>query len=288
MAWTKVKTAIVASTVMLLAAGATTVVVEKIANPKLSTTDLSWADNPKYWEIDLGDPDPRKAISTMQSREMKFDELLQKLPPVLILRPTRFKTNLGLMANGWKMIGRGQSLVGILREAYDPQMSSHVILPAGYVDRKLDLMLTLNFPDPDESRKALQEEIKNQFGLVAHKETVETNALILKIKYPSAPALQPTAGGLPSYPTRILQNKIVIKNQNLSGIAACFGALLKTRVENQTGIEQENRYDVTLELQTKAGETQQDALKRIVLDQLGFEFVPTNMPMKMLVVEKAP
>jgi len=288
MAWTKVKTAIIASAVILLAGGATTVVVEKIANPKLSATDLSWADNPKYWEIDFGDPDPKKAISTMQSREMQFGKLLEELPPVLILRPTKFNTNLGLIESNEKIIGRGQSLVQILREAYDPPpMSSHVILPTGYLDKKLDLMLTLsNSPGSDEPRKALQEEIKNQFGLVAHLETVETNALILKTKYSSAPALQPTAGGLPSYSTRILQNKISIKNQNLSGIAACFSALLKTHVDNQTGIEGENRYDVTLEFQTRAGETQQDALKRIALDQLGLEFIPTNMPMKMLVVEK--
>ncbi|HEY5042236.1 MAG TPA: sigma-70 family RNA polymerase sigma factor [Verrucomicrobiae bacterium] len=288
MAWTKAKMAVVAGVVVLLAAGTTTVVVEKIANPKLSATDLSWADNPKYWEIDFGDPDPKKAISTMQSSEMKFHKLLEELPPVLILRPTKFNTNLGLIESNEKIIGRGQSLVQILREAYDPPpMSSHVILPTGYLDEKLDLMLTLsNSPSSDEPRKALQEEIKNQFGLVAHLETVETNALILKTKHSSAPALQPTAGGLPSYPTRIFQNKISIKNQNLSGIAACFSALLKTHVDNQTGIEEENRYDVTLEFQTRAGETQQDALKRIALDQLGLVFIPTNMPMKMLIVEK--
>ena len=51
MAWTKVKTAVVAGTIVLLAAG-TTVVVEKIVHSKLSAAGPSWADDPKYWASD--------------------------------------------------------------------------------------------------------------------------------------------------------------------------------------------------------------------------------------------
>jgi RNA polymerase sigma factor (sigma-70 family) len=50
MAWTKAKTAAVVGVSMFLAVGATTVVMEKASHPKLSATDLAWADNPKYWE----------------------------------------------------------------------------------------------------------------------------------------------------------------------------------------------------------------------------------------------
>jgi uncharacterized protein (TIGR03435 family) len=34
------------------------------------------------------------------------------------------------------------------------------------------------------------------------------------------------------------------------------------------------------------GESAKEALKQAVLDQLGLELVPTNMPIEMLVVEK--
>jgi RNA polymerase sigma factor (sigma-70 family) len=52
MAWTKMKTAIVVGAGILLTAGTTTMIVEKISHPKLSATDLSWADDPRYWTTD--------------------------------------------------------------------------------------------------------------------------------------------------------------------------------------------------------------------------------------------
>jgi len=283
MAWTKAKMAIVVGMGVLLTAGTTTLVLGQVTHPKLSPTDLSWANDPKYWEIDFGDPDPQKSLKTLQAREIIFVKKIEKLPPVLILRPTQFKTNLGMMGNGDKILCRGQSFAMILRYAYDEvdlQGFSRIILPPNFPKGNFDLMLTL----PNKAREALQEEIKNTFGIVARLETIETNVLILKVKNPAGPALQITKGGLPSYPTRSPQNKIFIKNQQLSGVAACFGALLKTRVINQTEIK--GSYDIELQWQAKAAETEDEAFKRTVLEQLGLEFVPSRESLKYLIVEK--
>ncbi len=51
MAWTKAQTAAVVGVSILFAVGTTTLVVEKTSHPKLSATDLSWADDPRYWEL---------------------------------------------------------------------------------------------------------------------------------------------------------------------------------------------------------------------------------------------
>ena len=286
MAWTKAKTAIVAGAAIILAAGTTTVVVKKMTAP--SASDLSWANNPKYWEIDLGDPDPQKSLKTWDARVAAFRERIEKLPPVLILRPTRFKTNLGMESDGGKILARGQSFVMLLRYAYDePDLqgfASRIILPPNFPKGNFDLMLTLTTVPDKQPREALQEEIKNKFGIVAHRETIETNVLILKAKNTAGPALQETKGGMPSYPTRSPQNKISIQNQDLSGVAACFGSLLKTIVHNQTEIQ--GRYDIVLQWQRRAAETEAEAFKRAVLEQLGLEFVPSRESLKYLIVEK--
>jgi uncharacterized protein (TIGR03435 family) len=207
---------------------------------------------------------------------------------VLILRPTQFKTNLGMESDSGKIIARGQSLVMLLRSAYDEPslqgIGSRIILPPNFPGGKFDLMLTLPTGPGQQPREALREAIKNKFGIVAHVETIETNLLILKVKNAAGPALQETKGGMPSYPTRSPQNKISIKNQDLSGVAACFGSLLKTIVHNQTEIQ--GRYDITLQWQRTAVETEAEAFKRAVLEQLGLEFVPSRESLKYLIVEK--
>ena len=59
---------------------------------------------------------------------------------------------------------------------------------------------------------------------------------------------------------------------------------LKEMVRNQTGLT--NQFEIQLQRQTKNGETENDAFKRAVLDQLGLELVPSREPVEMLVVEK--
>jgi uncharacterized protein (TIGR03435 family) len=286
MAWTKAKTTIVAGAAIILAAGTTTMVVKKAT--AMSAGDLSWANDPKYWELDLGDPDPQKSLTTFDARAAAFRDKIEKLPPVLILRPTHFKTNLGMRGDGDKIIARGESFAMILRYAYGESdlqgFGSRIILPPNFPRGNFDLMLTLPTAPGKQPIEALREEIKNKFGIVAHIETIETNVLNLKVKNTAGPALQATRGGMPSYPTRSPQNKISIQNQDLSGVAACFGSLLKTIVHDQTEIQ--GRYDIVLQWQRRAAETEAEAFKRAVLEQLGLEFVPSRESLKYLIAEK--
>jgi RNA polymerase sigma factor (sigma-70 family) len=193
MAWSQAKTAVVVGAGILVAAGTATLVVKTATRPSvssLSTTDLSWADDPKYWDINFGDPDPRNDDPT--TTFARVDKTFKNLPPVLIIRPTRFHTNLGEIGSNDKILGRGRTLVDLLRDAYDPHMSSGWMLPANFSrEEKFDLMLTLT----NKPREALAGEIKNRFGYVAHFETISTNALLLTVKNPAGPALLPTQGG---------------------------------------------------------------------------------------------
>jgi uncharacterized protein (TIGR03435 family) len=57
-------------------------------------------------------------------------------------------------------------------------------------------------------------------------------------------------------------------------------------VLDRTGLT--NNFDVELKWERKNDDSRKDSFKKAVLDQLGLELVPTNMPIEMLVVEKAP
>ncbi len=162
--------------------------------------NLSWANNPKYWELDFG-VWTRKSRLRLLLPEPPHLRKESKTPPVLILRPTRFKTNLGMESDGDKIIARGQSLVMLLRSAYDEPagqgFGSRILLPSNFPGGKFDLMLTLPTGPDQQPREALQAEIKKQFGIVARVETIETNVLSLKVENTAGPALQETNGRHP-------------------------------------------------------------------------------------------
>jgi uncharacterized protein (TIGR03435 family) len=261
MAWTKTKIAIVAGVGILLAAGTTTVAINNVFRPN------AWADDPKYWSL--------------------MNPPLASYPPVLILRPTRFTHHGGLVGNGKNFVGRDlpiQELVGIAYNFF-PQ-NAQIIFPgdlpqvipgAGY-----DLLLTLR-SDP---RKALQEALAKKFGLTAHTETIITNALFERVADPHAPGLKRPSSSAETSSWNGGEHSIAIRNQRIEGF-------LDDTVENEVGKPVSDgtglngRYDLQMQWNPQPGETDTSAFTRALREQLGIELVPTNMPIKLLFVEKA-
>ena len=69
-----------------------------------------------------------------------------------------------------------------------------------------------------------------------------------------------------------------------------YGLTIASRkpVVNQTGLtEKYNLLQKSMARNARRGNTEKDAFVRALSDQLGLELVPTNMPIEMLVVEKA-
>jgi uncharacterized protein (TIGR03435 family) len=262
MAWTKAKTVIVIGVLAVLTAGTTTVVVKNVIHRNV------WADDSTYWSLN--------------------NPPLASYPPVLILRPTRFAGRGGLVGNGNRFVGRDLPIQELVAIAYDyfGQKSAQIIFPddlpqfnpqSGY-----DLMLTL----PNDPRKALQEAIAKRFGLVAHTETIMTNVLLEKVVNPYAPGLkrasspaeQPSGNGGDRFYT--------LRNQPLNiFLSGDVESVVGQPVLNETGLR--GRYDLTIQWQPEAGETDQSAFERAMREQLGLELVPTKIPIEMLVVEKA-
>ena len=260
MAWTKAKTAIVVGVTAILAT-TTTVIVEKVIHPKSSSTDISWADDPQYWK-----PDSR---------------VLEKIPPVFILRPMRFANQGGSVQVGNRYMAKSVPVKELLEIAYTcPE--SRTIFPEDVPSERFDLMLTV----PNHPREMLQDEIKKRFGLTAHRETRVEDVLILKVSNPNASGIKVSAGltGLDSS-WMGLDHETTIKNERFDGFAASIENQLNIPVLNQTGLDK--RYDIHINWQAQAGESAKDAFKRALVDQLGLELVPSRAPVEMLVVEKA-
>ena len=165
MAWSNMKTTIVVGTTLILTFGATSIVLE-VAQAKPSISDLSWADNPRYWEMN--------------------SDAFKDVPDVLILRPTQFPNERyvhfdglpdggSLMSVDDKIIARDMPIQWMIAEAYDFSKYRQILFPKNLPQERFDLMLTI----PDHPKEVLQAELKRKFGLVAHRETRGTNETLV-------------------------------------------------------------------------------------------------------------
>jgi uncharacterized protein (TIGR03435 family) len=265
MAWTKAKTAIVTGAVILLAAGTTTVAVTKIAAHRtliLSTTDLSWADDPKYWATD--------------------SRVLDKLPAgVYIFRPTRFPRNGGSVWNDSRVSAKNQSVSNLIDDAYGFS-AQRTVFPVDMPDDHFDVMVTM-----PNYNGLMKDELKKRYGLSAHTETRETDVLVLKVQNPNPPNLKPhRSNGVDDWNSSWIggNGKVTIRNMPPGGFFTSFESQLNTPVIDETGLT--GNYDFSLQWHRARGESDNDAFKRALLDQLGLEFVPDRRPIKMLIVDK--
>ena len=251
MAWTKIKTAIVAGAVVLLAAGTTTVTIKIIH------------DHWKYsWEV----PHPDKQV-------------LAQAPPQVTILPARFP----MSENGWvaangKGLAIGAGINDMLEFAYttDARMVFATELPRGRYDFIANL--------PQGSAQALQTEIQRKFGLVGRHEMIETNVFVLTVKYPNVQGLKRSQIG-----GRIYLNsqfgEYSCASQPISSFTYFLELYLGVPIIDRTGLT--GGFDMDVKWDDLDRQRRNvDGLKQALLDQAGLELVPANMPVEMLVVEK--
>jgi len=253
MAWTKAKTIVVASVAVLFAAGTATVTVKEIQKHRHY-----------HWQVENAD-----------------SRLLNSVSPQINIVPTIFSPREGWAGYNGKMIGMGQSISNLLAIAYDTSKYRMVFLtklPDGHYDFIANL--------PAGNKPAMQTEIKKQFHLIgARTEMHDTDVLLLTVKHQGAPGLRPNA------------NKSSDSNNNgagyyhsanvpLSKLAGFLEYYFEMPVLDHTGLA--GRFDINIKWPEQDWEHRNsDALKQVLLDELGLEMVPSREPVEMLVVEKA-
>jgi len=265
MAWTNIKTAAVVGVAALLAAGTTTVVVEKHLHPGFSAANLSWADDPQYWKLD--------------------SRVIDRLPPVFILRPTRFADQRGSVQFGKvrKTMEINTDIAGLITDAYGWNSTRTVCL-ADLPTNHFDLLFTR----PEDLSLRLKNELKERFGLVAQVEKRAVEVLNLKVANPNAPGLRPPGGDYrwESSTSSNGEREATIQHHKLGDLTGWLEGEVGKPVIDQTGMRGE--YDLHLKWKALPGQSENEVFQAAVRAQLGLEFVPGRGPVDMLVVEKAP
>jgi uncharacterized protein (TIGR03435 family) len=270
MAWTKVKIAAVTIVGVLLVTGTAMITIDEVQRHERE--NFEW-----------------------QSLNGKNSDWLKQLPPLLKIARTKLPSGqqtLGMSdyvgnhsAVNLKEVGLGFTAKRLLEEAYYGRDSRTLILaqlPGG----KYDFIVTV----PDDAQKKLQAEIERKFGVAGRFETIETNVLLLTVTHPDAVGLR-LSGNEAGYASGDLGH-LYSTNVPLSELAR----MLEDRFEIPVidGTASTNHFDFTLVWEENGKRVNNrypdypdfTALKRALLDQLGLELVPTNMPVEMLVVDK--
>lgn len=281
MAWTKVKMIITASAVVLLAAGTATVAVKKLSVPfdpwenadSLSAEFQEVVKNHMAIEWMNGDS---KAITEYQKRiDDIFRRYARKAPVGVVIRPTRFSEGQGGSTRHGNdlIVEKLQPFTRLLAIAYE-EPSGHgyplarMILPQDLPTENFDFLVNV----PDHGLEHLQDQIEKQFGLAAHVETLETNVLVLRVKNPAAPGLQPNG-----------QTDII--GQGFFGSDA-LAKDLEQEFFDRPVVDETKLTEMNHTFLVPFKPVDLNSLKKILLDNYGLEFVSSNLSVKMLVVEK--
>jgi len=217
---------------------------------------------------------------------------LRKAPPVVIIRLTRYSGFSLLATTGFgqgncKIIAHKVDFATLLQAAYSFNRQ-RMILPSSIPTGRFDLMLTL----PDHQQEALQKAIQRQFGFFAHRETRETDTLLLKVKDPGLLALHISKQGSKmdfKHDFRQGTNSWVWSGFPMSTLSDFLETTIFLKpVVVQPDLSQ--RYNIAVKYDYNCDSKQlAEHVQQELSDQLasqGLELVPSRKPLEMLVVEK--
>jgi len=262
MAWTKAKTPIVVSAVVIILVGTTIEVTKTRAD---ENADDSW-----------------------RSAGLTWQQVGQTAPQVKIL-PTKFQPPVYhmLTSDGIKRGGVNVSVREILWAAYRCG-PGRMAFAAGEPQEKYDFISTLQ----QGTEEALQREVKKTLGLAGRWENLETNMLALKVQNPNAPGLKPAVWN-PSEYGNLPGGHIHCFGEALSweprmppwGLTKQLERIFQIPVVDETGLKAAYNIDLRWKVKTDPN-ANQEAVKQALIDQLGLELVAVNKPVEILIVEK--
>jgi uncharacterized protein (TIGR03435 family) len=212
--------------------------------------------------------------------------LLQDAAPQVVIIPTEYTAPSG----GWgtiqsnAAIGVRMSADYVVQSAYNWPSRARMILPDQMPPGQFDFIAK----QPDGALEALQAEIKNKLGLVAEREMVQTNVLILRLDHTNAPGLTPSlrpVAQTQSRPGTVLPYRYSFRRIGI--LVTILESQFRLPVIDQTGLT--GTYDIQFPMISRATNLPSDPLeqeKKIFIEQLGLELVESNASVEMLVVKK--
>jgi uncharacterized protein (TIGR03435 family) len=277
MAWTKVKTAIVAGAVVLLAAGTTTVTVKEIQEHKTYS-----------WEVSSLDPSPMGAMKILKETppqvrivSSKYDHLVGGLTQGDTTKHDKSGKLISVTTNASESIGVGVTLDSIVETAYGSE-PLRTIFSVKMPTHKYDYIANV----PNNALQELQEEIKNKFGLIGRWEMVKTNVLAIRLAGQESEFTSRATQGYDPDPRNRFRNRYQL---TLDSLKTSLQGMVSRDVPviDQTGLTNQYQFSFAWPPGNISSDDRKQATSDALRDQLGLELVPTNMPIEMLVVEKA-
>ncbi len=253
MAWTKMKTTIVASAVVLLAAGTGKIIIQNIEDTEWQTEGLS--------------------SGTFQNAPHK----------TMILQTKGDHRGTGQLYDG-SVMGINCPLSFVLQTAYGAASPYRMVADTPLLTQNYDFLSNVG----TNSRIALQRAIKKQFGLIGYFETRNTDVLVLEAKQIKSSRLLSIA----REPKPVRVGLSPIKSGQLPGIkmdefAHGLEQNMETIVIDQTGLTNGYRIDFVPPIGSNSRiSTNTEEVGHALSEQLGLELVQTNMPIEILVVER--
>jgi len=258
MAWTKMKTAFAAATAILLVAGTTILAFKKVQKHEFND---SWRTQDVFSGF----------------------KKLEQVPPQVRILPSKFHSKGHWLTSHGKTMGTAEPAGIIVQAAYGCEFSHRVVLTTCLPAGRYDFIANLSEGNP----AALQQRVKQEFGVVAKWKELETNVLLLTVGFPDVPGLSPAAKKQPS--AEIFgQTMYAVVDKPLTNLVNFLEAQSDVPVIDQTGLT--GHFDFTLKWREPGMQPSQGIpypLKQAMLNQLGLELVPGVARVEMLVVEKA-
>ena len=260
MAWNKTQTTIVVGLVLLLGGGTTAVTIQREHDARLE----------KIWRINKDLP---KAV-------------IDTLPPMVRVLPTKFGppwSNWNAGTNGDKFAGARANATMLAMYAYHISFSQ-IRFDCVYPTNRYDFIATL----PHGNAEALQNALKKKLGLAGHREMTNMDVMLLRIVTPNAPGLKEGIYGKEDAwwkPGAYHTSNRPIDNGDFEGFKYFVESYFAKPVVDQTGLGNQH-FNIDLRWKENKWAENPDGLKQAMREKLGFEVVPTNMPMEILVIEK--
>jgi uncharacterized protein (TIGR03435 family) len=246
MAWTKAKTAVVAGIGVLLFAGTAAVTVKVVA-----------ANRGQPWQ-----------------RIVNASAVDSAPPQVTIIPALRSRGNIDWWGGrDGKWVGLGVNSTAMVQAAYGASLG-RLIFSVPPPEGRYDFMVNL----PNGSEKALQQEIKKQFGLIGTHAMIQTNVLVLTLRNRDVPGLNPNSDPAGQNFSRT-SDAIQFVYAPMSKLVEFLENALGTPIVDHTGLT--GHFDIYVKWDSTP-----DGLKKALLPQLGLELVPGRESIEYLVVEK--